>query len=111
EPARHEALGCAPRGHRRLAMGLGGTKLESARPALQTPLRAEDGREFAAEKNTGKKGTARQPGLQKAATKEEDLAAYARFNRWVRHAGMSAHESFRCWRRWLPWEGLRPDAA
>jgi hypothetical protein len=60
-------------------MGVGGTKPESAYTALQIPLRAEDGREFTAEKNAEQKRVGRQPGLQKASAKEKDVAAYAFF--------------------------------
>jgi 3D (Asp-Asp-Asp) domain-containing protein len=43
EPAGNETLGRPPRGHRHLAMGIGGTKFESARTALQTSPGAADG--------------------------------------------------------------------
>jgi hypothetical protein len=60
-------------------MGVGGTKPESAYTALQKPLRAEDGREFAAEKNAAEKRAGRQPGFQKTSAKEKNVAAYAFF--------------------------------
>jgi len=43
EPAGDETLGRSPRGHRHSAMGIGRTKFESARTALQTSSGATDG--------------------------------------------------------------------
>jgi hypothetical protein len=60
-------------------MGVGGAKFKSARSALQKPLRAADGREFAAEKNAAEKRADRRLGSQKTSAKEKNVAASAFF--------------------------------